>query len=169
MLDPKASDIYLKIYIKPWCRISSYILGLIVGLIYYKKKELKQDSFIDKLMQNIWIRSMLPVFGFLLVIILASLPYTLSHDIHWPQIIHSFYASTTHLLYPFGYLLIILPILYGYWNPFKPFFENSLFQFIGKITFSCYMIHYPYLVWRSVVGYMTPYLWTSFGIIYGIS
>lgn len=28
------------------------------------------------------------------------------------------------------------------------------------------MVHYPYLVWRSLVGYNTPYVSPAFGLIY---
>ena len=40
---------------------------------------------------------------------------------------------------------------------------------MGKITFACYMTHYPYLVWRSLVGYLTPYMSTGYGLVYGVS
>ena len=36
------SDFYLKVYVKPYARISPYMLGLIIGIMYYKHKELKE-------------------------------------------------------------------------------------------------------------------------------
>ena len=37
----ETSDFYLKVYVKPWARVSPYMLGLLAGLIYFKDKELK--------------------------------------------------------------------------------------------------------------------------------
>lgn len=111
----------------------------------------------------------LPVIGVVLIVGLVCLPYSLSHGSKWPQFFHSLYGSTSHFLFPLAFLLMILPILYGHWNPLKPFFENSLFQFISKITFACYMVHYPYLVWRSLAIYTTPYMSGAFGLVYGFT
>jgi hypothetical protein len=36
------SDYYNIVYIKPWARISPYMLGLIVGILYFNDKELKE-------------------------------------------------------------------------------------------------------------------------------
>lgn len=36
MLSPKGTDIYLKMYIKPWARVSPYVLGLLAGILYFR-------------------------------------------------------------------------------------------------------------------------------------
>lgn len=71
-----------------------------------------------------WVRYSLPPVGLLVLIGIVSVTYSLSHDMNWPQFFHSLYASVIHFVYPLCYMLIILPILYGYTNPFKYFFEN---------------------------------------------
>jgi peptidoglycan/LPS O-acetylase OafA/YrhL len=65
-------------------------------------------------------------------------------------------------MYTLGIVLIILPYFFGYSNPIRTFLENEAFQFVSKISFSGYMIHFIIILRRAsqidTTQYLEPWL-----------
>lgn len=71
--------------------------------------------------------------------------------------------------YSFGVCLLTLPMMLGYSNPLKTLLEWSLLQYISKLAFSCYLIHYAIL---SVLVYnvrTSQYVNPELTLIRGVS
>lgn len=85
------------------------------------------------------------------------IPRTLQVGHKWPQIFHSLYLTFTKLLFVIGVSFLATPSLLGLKNDF--FFwlmDTKIFNFIAKISFWTYLIHYTiieYIVYTQRVDF----------------
>ena len=96
------------------------------------------------------------------------IPRTLQVGTQWPQWLHSLYQSTSNLIFVLALYLTILPSLLGFKQSIiRLCLDTKLFNFIAKISFCTYLIHYIFIeTWiysRTYSQYYTNfYAWPIF-------
>jgi hypothetical protein len=70
------------------------------------------------------------------------IPRDLQNGNHWPQTVHSIYLSFSKIFFTFGIYLLVLPSLLGVKNMTFFLMDTRFFNFISKISFWTYLIHY---------------------------
>jgi peptidoglycan/LPS O-acetylase OafA/YrhL len=147
--NPNSDKYYLDLYNKPWSRTGPYFLGLCVGIYYYNYTERKHakeaPDRLETAMRCRLVRWFCFVAGLALVCVITYAPRSLLHQIQWTQFENSLYLSMGRISYSFGVCLMTLPMLLGYSNPLQTFLEWDILQFMSKLAFSCYLIHYAIL------------------------
>lgn len=74
---------------------------------------------------------------------LVFVPRSLQENGNWDQVWHSLYLVSSRLLFNVGILLVILPTLLGLKTSFfRTILDTKLFNFIAKISFCVYLVHY---------------------------
>lgn len=154
----KWGEYFTYIYIKPWIRCPPYLLGLVLGLLHMEylevKKKLKenpedsvaQKNFFVRLKKQmeekrwmVWVSFILAVFLMLLTI---CLPHNLQVGNTWPEWAHGVYLSFEKLSFTFGIYLLIIPTLLDIPNLAFFLLDTKFFNFISKISFWVYLIHF---------------------------
>jgi len=81
--------------------------------------------------------------GIGIILFIVFIPRTLQVGHKWPQVMHSFYLTFTKLLFVVGVSLMVTPSLLGLKNDLVFWLmDTKLFNFIAKISFWTYLIHY---------------------------
>ena len=85
---------------------------------------------------------MFQIVGFGIIMFIILIPRTLQVDIKWPQTIHSLYLSLGKALFVVALYLMILPSILGVSNFTFFIMDTKFFNFISKVSFWTYLIHY---------------------------
>jgi peptidoglycan/LPS O-acetylase OafA/YrhL len=81
--------------------------------------------------------------GLAIILFIIVIPRTLQVGHKWPQIAHTFYLTFTKLFFVIGVSMLVTPALLGIKNDLVFFLmDTKFFNFIGKISFWTYLIHY---------------------------
>lgn len=83
--------------------------------------------------------------GLFIVFFIIFIPRTLQANTTyaWPQWLHSFYLTFTKLFFVMGVSMLATPALLGIKNDWFFFLmDTKIFNFIAKISFWTYLIHY---------------------------
>ncbi len=80
--------------------------------------------------------------GLALMLFVVLIPRTLQLDMAWPQWLHSLYLSSGKVFFVMGMYISILPSLLDVPNFTFFIMDTKLFNFIAKISFWTYLIHY---------------------------
>jgi len=81
--------------------------------------------------------------GLSIILFIVLIPRTLQLGHKWAQIFHSLYLSSTKLFFVMGVSMIIAPCLLGIKNDIVFWFmDTKLFNFISKISFWTYLVHF---------------------------
>jgi peptidoglycan/LPS O-acetylase OafA/YrhL len=80
--------------------------------------------------------------GLALMLFVVLIPRTLQLNIKWSQGLHSFYLSTGKVFFVMGMYTTILPSLLDIPNFTFFIMDTKFFNFIAKISFWTYLIHY---------------------------
>jgi hypothetical protein len=76
------------------------------------------------------------------MVFIVFIPRTLQVGNKWPQALHSFYLSTGKVFFVFGMFLTVLPSLLDLKNFTFFIMDTQFFNFISKVSFWTYLIHY---------------------------
>lgn len=81
--------------------------------------------------------------GFAIILFIVFIPRTLQVGHTWPQTVHSLYLTLTKLFFVIGVSMLVTPSLLGIKNDLVFFLmDTKMFNFIAKISFWTYLIHY---------------------------
>lgn len=148
----KWNSYFPNVYIKPWTRCPPYLYGLFLGLLYMEfmdeekhKKETKGFFSIvkEKFENNRILKNGIQLLGLSILIFIVTIVRTLQLDYKWPQAIHSLYLTVSKLFFVMGVSMLVTPALLGIKNDLVFFLmDTKLFNFIAKISFWTYLIHY---------------------------
>jgi peptidoglycan/LPS O-acetylase OafA/YrhL len=86
------------------------------------------------------------IFGFAIMLFVLLIPRTLQLGNTWPQSVHSFYLSAGKVFFVLGLYIMILPSLLDIQNITFFLMDTKIFNFISKISFWTYLIHYMIIV-----------------------
>lgn len=81
--------------------------------------------------------------GLSFILFIVFIPRTLQVGHKWPQVVHSFYLTFSKLFFVIGVSLLVTPTLVGVKNDLFFFLmDTKAFNFMAKISFWTYLIHY---------------------------
>jgi hypothetical protein len=139
-------EAYDIIYYKPWCRISTYLIGALFGWLYLSFKNEKYDTGFTKSVNIAWasnrlLRYILYVIGFGIVYFMV---YSYAYFYIHPEIAEIWsvlYYTFSRSLFTIGLMMIIYPITIGRAKPLLAFLGHSLFNAMAKMTYAVYQLH----------------------------
>lgn len=91
---------------------------------------------------NKYLSHLFQLVGLALMLFVVLIPRTLQLNVVWPQWVHSLYLSTGKVFFVLGMYLSILPSLLDLPNFAFLIMDTKFFNFIAKISFWTYLIHY---------------------------
>ena len=138
-------DLYSYYYVKPYCRINTYIMGIFAAWMYMASKDKKYTNGLftrlnDSLKESKVVRYPLYFVGIgLILLIIFVYPDFYMHGRA------SLTAATVYTVlgrpaFIFGVLLIVYPGILGKCR-FCAILSNELWRFMAKPTYTVYMIH----------------------------
>ena len=148
---------------KPFTRISAFIVGIAVGLLYKKFKDLQTDNgkigknqvFSDKV-ENFFIelvnmqevRRGFYLAGLALMALVNFLPYDLDENGEdaWTKKQKVLFLTFYRFAFALGLGFCILPMMMGHGNPVRTFLSIKFFQIFGRLSYSLYVCHIPIVV-----------------------
>ncbi|OMJ65503.1 hypothetical protein SteCoe_38101 [Stentor coeruleus] len=153
-------------YVKPYCRIPPYALGLACGMILYSYRKYQEKGtiydpiayFIAKTLKNIFVRCGMFFFGLALINVLIFIQYDTYHHPgddnsyhHWSKDANYAFYALERFGYGLGISCIFLPLLLGYFKPLADFLSYSAWSFIARLNFVIYLIHLSVMqiIWKS--------------------
>ena len=143
-------------YIKPYTRISPYMLGLACAFIVFSSKKTKEKgtafdkiaAFIETTQSKLIFRLASFAFGVGLINILIFAQYdTYKHPgsdfgfTHWSKKANYAFIAMERLTYGVGISLILLPMLLGYFNNLTQAMCGVLWNCLARLSFVAYLIH----------------------------
>ena len=147
------------VYIKPWARIGSYLVGCIIGLGVFelklkdKYREL-EDTFFNKIYSKIIDSRVISIAlaligtGFTAMVIFPLGPaYTCKEENCWARFPSAMYAMLARPLFAFGVGLIIMPTIVGRLRFLINFLGSETFAVLARLTYVVYMIHIVVMLW----------------------
>jgi peptidoglycan/LPS O-acetylase OafA/YrhL len=88
------------------------------------------------------------------MLFVVFIPRGLQQGNKWPQAWHSIYLVFSRFVFAIGIILVILPTLLGIKNSFfRTILDTRLFNFLAKISFCVYLVHY--IVLSQIISYKT--------------
>jgi hypothetical protein len=94
------------------------------------------------LTKNKYLLYLFQLVGLTVILFVIFIPRTLQVGNKWPQIYHSLYLSLGKVLFVLGMYLAILPSLLGVKNFTFFIIDTNLFNWLSKVSFWTYLIHY---------------------------
>lgn len=83
------------------------------------------------------------ILGLAIILFIVFIPRTLQVGHKWPQAVHSIYLTFSKLFFVIGVSLLVTPTLVGVKNDLFFFLmDTKAFNFLAKISFWTYLIHY---------------------------
>lgn len=157
----KWNSYFPNVYIKPWTRCTPYLYGLLLGLLYMEhmeeEKQKKQATgffsrYKHMLEKSRAFKNATQLLGLSILIFIVVIPRTLQVGHTWPQWVHSSYLTLSKLFFVIGVSLLASPCLLGIKDDF--FFwlmDTKIANFIAKISFWTYLIHYMIIEYSCFV------------------
>ena len=142
------------VYIKPWSRCPPYLYGLIMGTFFVqflaRKKRGDDDYIVVRLQQKLksskYVKWGLEITGLLIMAFILLIPRTLQVGYVWPQFVESMFLTFSKTGFVVGLSLTITPSLLGVPSKVAFFMDTKFFNFISKVSFWAYLIHYMVLM-----------------------
>lgn len=154
-------DSFYKQYVKPYCRIGPYILGIIFGIIYYTKKLYARNGDIYdklgfkivKLYESRYVRYISYLAGLFLInfIIFIQQPAYESatkrddYSDDWSQSQRNAYLSVSRVGWGLGLGLFFQPILLGYNQFLVNILGADFWTPLARISFCGYLVHFGFV------------------------
>jgi peptidoglycan/LPS O-acetylase OafA/YrhL len=89
------------------------------------------------------LKNVIQFIGLAIILFIVLIPRTLQLGHKWPQVVHSLYLTLTKLFFVIGVSMLVTPSLLGIKNDLVFFLmDTKFFNFIAKISFWTYLIHY---------------------------
>ena len=194
-LSPSLDQNFMTLYYeKPWCRMASYMVGVLLAQLYYDRKlALKGDPRGKGTLGNgcfscykqssllSWGSALLGVAltSFCIFIFDTAIKGTYGS---WGIGVSMAYNGFARPLFVFGMMLVLFPTFEGRLSWFKAFMMNPLFVVLGRLTYCAYLCHflviYSYIYsldssryfteTDSIYHYIGIYVF-SYGVALGVS
>ena len=141
------SQEYLTYYFyPPWTRISPFLIGIFVGLMYASYREEGVHNWLVKMAYAIrkfrflrW--GMYTIGAFIMFWMIYAFYWMANYPRDWSQADDSAFLTFMRPLFTFGVALIFTPALLGRAKPLRKLLGNQAMTFLSKLTYGIYMIH----------------------------
>jgi peptidoglycan/LPS O-acetylase OafA/YrhL len=132
-LDPAVSDM---LYVKPYARISPYIVGILLGYLFYKGVRLPFGRFWNQLTYfTMWVAS-----GLILVPTLYGL-YFIWHGHELTRVENILYITFSRFSWAVGLALIVFACHNGYGGYINTFLSLKIWTPLARMTYNAYLVH----------------------------
>lgn len=141
---------YMKLYyVKPYCRIIPYLIGIFVYFIYAdsKSKEKEDESSLYKKIGKMitatsWFKYILYIAGIALMILPSYMKYYLDkYPNSWGQGYATFFEVSYRVFFVLGFVFVILPSLLGQGKILTACLGSPVFSPLAKFTYGVYLGH----------------------------
>jgi len=133
------------VYVKPWCRIGPYAIGLLVGYILYEMYQRSNTlSWESLLPRRRWNRLKQFVAWIFALAILALCIFGTYGDYNGHPLTRSgriTFLTLSRLGWAIGLSIIILICFVGQGGLINTFLSHSLFESLSKLTYGAYLWH----------------------------
>lgn len=148
-------DYYRVYYMKPYMRITPFLIGILLGFFIYSfRNDAHEDSivkrFCDAVKHSALWRHVCYWGG---VVIMAALIISF-YDINknpddYGKIFNAFYMTLSRPLFVFGMVMSIFPVLLGRGKVLRDILGHDWFTPLARISFGAYLVHPTYMVFES--------------------
>lgn len=146
---------YRVYYMKPYMRISPFIIGILLGLfVYSHRNDALEDSvikrFCDRVQKSWIIRQLFYWVGIaiLLVITFTFRPININPD-DFNTVFNAFYMTLSKPLFVFAVVMVIFPVLLGRGVLIQKILGFDWFTPVARISFGAYLIHATYMLFEA--------------------
>ncbi|CAG9323408.1 unnamed protein product [Blepharisma stoltei] len=148
-------DYYDYYYVKPYCRIGVYALGILTGIVVYSYRQYvhKQKHYdpigvwIGKKLENKPIRFFIGLLGLALINIIIFVQYDSTKHPgpymnfpHWTHEQNEAYVAFSRFVFGLGLTLLFLPALLGHFTWMAGFLSLDIWTPLARLTFCCYLV-----------------------------
>ncbi len=148
-ITPYTENYWNMFYIKPYCRVIPYFIGIAFYFVYEGSKTNDADSLLGKIKAAVrdktWIRCAMYIMA-------AAMIYVTIFARHWmdmrkselSQAFFIFYEVTDRVFFIIGLILLIYPTLIGAGEFLSSVLGHPMFNPLAKLTYGAYLVH-PFL------------------------
>ena len=172
---PESDDYYTKFYVKPYCRIVPYLLGIFLFFLYQERKKQEATAYppFKRIAKFVASRSYVKYVFYVLGLVLM---YGSIHTIYffdkypnsWGLGLATLYELAFRPCFVIGLMLIIYPTLIGHGKLLLDVLGHPIFSPLGKLTYGAYMIHVLIiytLIGYSMCGHFVNHSWLLFSML----
>jgi len=177
VIAPNNAEYTYYYYVKPYCRVAPYALGMACGFILVELKQYEKSSKVWDGMAYYIGKGINTVIGawisFVLGLFLITLLVFVQYDVwkhgnltfsSWSKAQNIQFIAWNRLAYGFGMSFLMLPVLLGRIKPAEWFLSLPIWSPLAKLTFSVYLIHLS-IVARVTLGVQTGYFYSDLNIL----
>jgi len=138
--EPIEGDFWSSFYANTLVRMSSYLLGILLGTQYREFKQGQTDNLFAKIKKNPTFGYMTSLFGFLLTAFIIFYPRTVQTGHPWDDGFNYLWQIIDRPLLALGLFLGVVPTIVGLLGPIKWFLSSYFFLVISKISYCGYLV-----------------------------
>jgi hypothetical protein len=155
----EAADFHRKIYIKPYCRLGPYVLGLYTGYIYFHymvkyggleghtRKDPLANALLDWIKETTLGKYLCFGLGLAFMAFFTFIQYSAYEDWEnqyhtWSKTQNALFIGTEHIGFALGVALVMMPLLFGEFQAIWSLLAHPAWTPMARLTFSCFMGHY---------------------------
>ncbi|KAJ5070124.1 o-acyltransferase [Anaeramoeba ignava] len=154
---PNSSDYWNKVYVKPWCRITPFLLGMILGFVLYERPENSSRKVRKKLRISLFLFA-----GFLMTITTFG-TYSLYHsdDLNgWNKSENIWFITFSRFAFSLGLLILLYLFLAGYGGSILVFLSSDFWVPFSRATYATYLIH-PIIMRTIEADFKASFYWSD--------
>jgi hypothetical protein len=142
------------LYVKPYCRVAPYAIGIMCGLVLYTQKNYTKtgkvyDTWahaIGNLFQNRYLRYGGYLIGLFFINFFIFIQYTAYKDVDngwtsWNRSESAAFFAFNRTCWGLGISLLFLPMLLGHWKLVAWFLSLDIWTPLARLTFCTYLVH----------------------------
>ena len=137
-------DYMTEYYINPSVRMSPYLVGVWLGIIFREYKDGKRNFFTHLKRSRVLSLATL-FFGLALLAFLVFFPRTTQNGDKWTQGFAVTWNTFSRPAFALGVFFLTAPVLAGSLEGFRDFMGNYYFTVIAKLSYCGYLIHLVFL------------------------
>ena len=141
---PNAGDLT---YIKPYCRLMPYYIGILLYMLYSEGKDVKAGSSIPKYIHELvynsyFVRYSLYVGGIAITVYTCYLCYFMdAYPDDWGVNLDTTYMIVSRPIVTIALCMVLYPVLIGRGKALLAVSGHPFFNVLGKLTYGTYMLH----------------------------
>ena len=142
------------VYVKPYCRVAPYAIGIICGLILYTHRNYAKTGkiydnwafYLGNLLENRYIRYSGYLLGLFLINFFIFIQFTAYRDVDhgftsWTHAENVLFYTFERVCWGVGVSLLFLPMLMGHWKVGTWVLSLDVWTPLARLTFCTYLVH----------------------------